>query len=484
MFNYLFAKANGGDFILRIEDTDSSREVDGSVDYLKRCLDWVGISFDESPDNPGTSGPYTQSERKDIYKKYVDRLIESGHAYYAFDTKEELAKMRDDLKAAGVKNTGYAGVVRDRMRNSINMSSDEVNAKIDAGDPYVVRFKMPRNEDVKFNDIVRGWVSFNTNSLDDKVIWKSSDGLPTYHLANVVDDYLMEITHVIRGEEWVSSTPLHVMLYRGFGWDIPTYAHLPLILGPNGKKLGKRNKYGIPVFLLDWSYTDPDGEAVDIDGFKEAGYESDSLINFLALLGWNPGDNVEFMTMDEMSSLFTLERVNKSGAMFDMKKLNAFNAHYLRSRDESWIIDKMGLPDDHGLSSEQLNMIATMATERAVLAGDLNGSMSYIFSRPTYDGELKLKNIDEFTKVMNIFAASDYIDEFDDEDWTSEHIWKEIEFIANNIDVKVGKVMPMLRLSLTGGVPGPQLKDIMYLLGRKETAERINAFLIKIKETA
>jgi len=424
--------------------------------------------------------------RTDIYKKHVDMLIESGHAYYAFDTPEELAEMRKTLKSSGVKSPGYSGTVRERMKNSLYMPKDEVDAKIAAGDPYVVRFNMPRNEEVRFKDEIRGWIVFNTNNLDDKVIWKSSDGLPTYHLANVVDDHSMEISHVIRGEEWVSSTPLHVLLYEAFGWEHPTFAHLPLILGPDGKKLGKRNKYGIPVFALDWSYTDLEGNEVNINGFREAGYEPDALINFLALLGWNPGDDIEFMSKDEMVNLFTIDRVNKAGAMFDKKKLDSFNAHYLRSKDSDYILSMMNMPKEFidKMSPDKLDLIAKMATERAVFVSELKDAMSYLYENPDLEGELKLKNVDQFTRIMSVFADDDVIENYDESDWTPENIRKGLESIASNTEIKLGKAMPMLRLALTGGLPGPQLPDIMYVIGREETRSRINALLSKIKELA
>lgn len=479
LVNYLFAKNNGGDFIIRIEDTDSKREVAGSMQYMYDSLSWLGITFDESPWDGGSYGPYKQSDRKGIYKKYIDMLIESGHAYYAFDTSEELDKMRDELKAVGIKNTGYTGVVREKMKNSLHMSKEAAQDKINSGEPYVVRFLVPRNEEVKFNDKIRGWISFDTKDLDDKVIWKSSDELPTYHMANVIDDHLMEITHVIRGDEWVSSTPLHVLIYKALGWDHPEFAHLPLILGPDGKKLGKRNKYGIPVFTLDWTYRTPEGEVVDIKGFREMGYEPDALINYLVLLGWNPGDNVEFMTKDEMINLFSLDRVNQSGAMFDLKKLDSFNAHYLRLRDRDWILDRMNIPENHGLSDDRLSMIASMATERAVFAKDLFDSMDYIFSSPNLDGELTLKNVDEFKSVMNVFLKNDL-----DSDWTMDGIKSNLDSSSAIFGLGVGKIMPMLRLALTGGKPGPQLVDIMYVIGVDETRKRIEALISKTVEIA
>lgn len=487
LYNYLFAKKHGGDFILRIEDTDSKREVAGSVDYIYDSLNWLGIKFDESSKKEGNFGPYIQSKRSHLYKKYVDMLIESGNAYYAFDTAEELKEMKDNLTASGVKSAGYTGSVRDRMKNSISMPAADVKSRIDSGESYVVRFKMPRGEDVKFKDEIRGYVTFNTKDLDDKVIWKSSDGLPTYHLANIVDDYLMEITHVIRGEEWVSSTPLHILLYRALGWEHPIFAHLPLILGPDKKKLGKRNKYGIPVFALDWTYTDPEGEVVDIKGFREAGYEPDALVNYLALLGWNPGGNVEHMSMTEMIDLFTIDRVNNSGAMFDLAKLNSFNSHYLRSRHPDVILENMtSMPEEFlfGLDDSKMDLIAKMAVERAIFSKDLKDAMGYLWNAPDLSGEIKMKNVDEFVGVMKVFVADDFLDNFDESEWTIEHIRMELEFLAKNMEISVGKVMPMLRIALTGGEPGPQLPEIMYIIGMKETKIRIDALLNKIKELA
>lgn len=481
LFNYLLAKRYGGDFILRIEDTDTKREVSGAKEYLIDSLKWLGITPNEGYGIGGDHGPYIQSERKDIYKKYINTLIESGHAYYAFDTADELSTMRDNLKAAGAINTGYMGVVRDRMKNSISLSAEVVKNKLDAGEPYVVRFKIPRAKEVKFKDEVRGWVTFNTKDLDDKVIWKSSDEMPTFHGASVIDDHLMEISHVIRGEEWVSSTALHVLLYEAFGWEKPVFAHLPLILGPDGKKLGKRNKYGIPVFMIDWTYTDSEGEIHDIKGFREAGYEPDALVNFLSLLGWNPGDDIEHMTMKEMCDSFSLERVNKGGAMFDMKKLNSFNSHYLNNREIVWIIDKINLPKDFtkDMDSEKLCLIAKSAAERAIFAHDLKNKMEYLWNSPTLEGEFKMKNVDEFISVMSVFMSDDF-----SEDWTSENIKLKLESISDSLELSVGKVMPMLRVALTGGKPGPQLPEVMYIIGLEESKSRISALLNKIKELA
>jgi len=488
LFNYLFAKKHGGDFILRIEDTDSSREVDGAIDYVTDSLKWLGISPDEGYGIGGDHGPYIQSERKDIYKEHVEMLVESGNAYYAFDTKEDLTKMRDDFEAAGVKG-GYTGVVRERMKNSLTMSASDAKAKIDAGEAYTIRFKMPRAEDIKFHDEVRGWVKFNTKDLDDKVIWKSSDGLPTYHLANIVDDKLMEISHVIRGEEWLSATPLHVLIYRAFGWDAPIFAHLPLLLGDDGKKLSKRHgdKYGYPIFPLTWDYITHEDKKAHVTGFKHEGYEPDALLNFLVLLGWNPKNNVEIMSIKEMIDLFSLESVNKAGAMFDKKKLMNFNSHYLRSRDADSILSEMtDMPEDFLLSMDhdKLDLIASMAVERVEFSHELKDSLSYIYNTPTLEGEIKMKNVEEFIKVMNVFAADDFMSNFEEYDWIPKNIRYELEHISGNMNIGVGKIMPMLRVAICGGASGPQLPDVMYVIGSKETKARIEALLNKIKELA
>ncbi|MBT5977646.1 MAG: glutamate--tRNA ligase, partial [Flavobacteriales bacterium] len=333
LFNFLFARRSGGKFILRVEDTDQARYVPGAEDYIKEALEWAGMVPDESPWNEGEFGPYRQSDRKEIYRQYADQLIESGHAYYAFDTQEELGEMRERLKRAKVPNPQYNSSVRMTMINSLTLSADEVNAKLTAGEPYTIRVKIPRNEDVRFEDIIRGWVQVNSSNLDDKVIFKS-DGMPTYHLANIVDDHLMKISHVIRGEEWLPSAPLHVLLYRFLGWEDtrPEFAHLPLILRPDGNgKLSKRDgdRLRFPVFPLDW--TDPSTGEIS-SGYREKGYYSEAFINMLAFLGWNPGTEKELYTLSELIEDFTLERVGKSGAKFDADKTNWYNQQFLRSK--------------------------------------------------------------------------------------------------------------------------------------------------------
>jgi glutamyl-tRNA synthetase len=339
LYNYLFAKKNNGTFILRIEDTDQNRFVEGAESYIEEALSWAGIVPDEGVSFGGKFGPYRQSERKDIYKKYAQQLLDEGKAYYAFDTPEELDAMRDRLKEARVANPQYNAVTRMQMSNSLTLTPEETQAKLDAGEPYVIRIKLPRNEDVRFKDVVRGWVVVNTATLDDKILMKS-DGMPTYHMANIVDDHLMEITHVIRGEEWLPSAPLHIMLYQFLGWEAPEFAHLPLLLKPDGNgKLSKRaaDQLGFPIFPLNW--TDPQSGELSV-GFRETGYLPDAFINFLALLGWNPGGEKELFSIDDLIDAFSLEKINKAGAKFDIEKAKWFNQQYLKFMSDDDLTDR------------------------------------------------------------------------------------------------------------------------------------------------
>ena len=335
LYNYLFAKKHQGKIILRIEDTDQSRFVKGAENYIIESLNWCGIKFDESIIDQGEYGPYRQSDRKEIYRQYAEKLIEDGNAYYAFDTSEELDQMRNKMKKAGVPSPQYNSITRSNMKNSISLSDDEVKNRLSSDEKYVIRIKMPRNEEVKIHDVIRGWVVVNTNNMDDKVIFKS-DGMPTYHLANVVDDYLMKISHVIRGEEWLPSAPLHVLLYRFLGWDkeMPKFAHLPLILKPDGNgKLSKRDgdRLGFPVFPIKW--INPENGDVSL-GYREQGYITEAFINMLSLLGWNPGTTQEIFSMDELIHSFSLDRVGKAGAKFDFDKTKWFNQQYLRAKSK------------------------------------------------------------------------------------------------------------------------------------------------------
>lgn len=484
LFNYLFAKKHGGKFLLRIEDTDKDRFVEGAEKYIIDSLAWCGISPDEGVNTDGTA-TYRQSERE--YKSFVDILLKNGNAYYAFDTKEELEAMRDSLKAAGISSPGYTSITRVNMKNSLTLSAEDVKARLDAGDPYVIRFNTPRHKEVKFLDMVKGWVIFNSNNMDDKVLFKS-DGLPTYHLANVIDDHLMEISHVIRGDEWLSSAPLHILLYEAFGWDRPEFCHLPLILGPDGKKLSKRHgdKYGFPVFPMTWDYKNEDGEIVHVTGFKDEGYESDALINFLALLGWNPGGTKEIMTMDEMISLFELDRINNSGAMFDIDKLKNFNAHYLRSRDNVLLFNKYihSFVDGNYFSKTQLgdflNEIVNIAKERSIFSKDLYPAVSYFFEPVILKDDVVLKNDAEFRDVMKVFCVVSHNGII----WTAEGIKKNLEELCNERGYKIGKILPDLRLALTGGIPGPDLPTTLEILGKYESFLRIGNLLAKTLKVA
>lgn len=488
LFNYLFAKKNGGDFLLRIEDTDKDRFVEGAEKYIIDSLAWCGIKFDDGI-NPDGTAKYVQSKRE--YRSYADKLVASGHAYYAFDTKEELEAMRKSLEDSGANNTGYHHWIT--KNNSLHMSPEDVKSKIDSGAPYVIRFKIPADTEIKFTDLVRGDIVFNSNDLDDKVIFKA-DGLPTYHLAHIVDDYLMGITHVIRGDEWVSSAPLHMLIYDAFGWDRPALCQLPLILGPDGKKLSKRHgdKYGFPVFPMTWDYVNENGENVHVTGFKHEGYEPDALINFLALLGWNPGGDKEIMSMDEMIDLFSLDRINNSGAMFDVEKLKNFNAHYMRSRDFLYLFENFiepNAPRDKDIFDIKHNgvyempkaeKIENIAKERATFAKDLYQYVSYFFEPVILKDDVVLKNPEEFKEVMGDLL--DYcVEPFE---FTAENIKKHLEMFCNNRGYKIGKIMPDLRLALTGGIPGPHLDETMEILGKAESIKRIKALIEKTEKVA
>ena len=473
LFNYLFAKANNGQFILRIEDTDQNRFVPGAEDYIREALEWTGMHTDEDPWKGGEFGPYRQSERKPMYRQYADQLIEAGHAYYAFDTAEELEEMRERLKRAKVPNPQYNAAIRMTMRNSLTMSADEVQAKLDAGDPYTIRVKMPRNEEVRFKDIIRGWVQVNTSSLDDKVLFKS-DGMPTYHLANIVDDYTMKITHVIRGEEWLPSAPLHVLLYRFFGWEDvrPEFAHLPLILRPDGNgKLSKRDgdRLGFPVFPLEWK--DPSTGEIS-SGYREKGFFPEAFINMLAFLGWNPGTEQELFTMDQLVESFKLERVGKSGSKFDADKTRWYNQQYLRHKANEELVDLL-IPHLESASirytKETLPAYVELMKERAVFVVDMLEGR-YLFERPdSYDEQTISKKWKEnsgeiITDITNRFEASSFEPDSLNEIFSAYLKEKELG---------MGAVLPLLRVLLSGKGAGPSLFDIMAFLGKEESVSRL-----------
>ncbi len=476
LYNYLFAKKMGGDFLLRIEDTDQTRYVPGAEEYILESLKWAGMEYSEGPDKGGPHAPYRQSERKPMYKQYADQLINDGHAYYAFDTPEELEEMRERMTKAGVAAPKYDHVTREYMKNSLTLPHDEVERRLAAGDQYVVRIKIPRNEEIKLNDVIRGWVSVRSNELDDKVLFKS-DGMPTYHMANVVDDYLMKISHVIRGEEWLPSAPLHVLLYRYLGWEdvMPQFAHLPLILKPDGNgKLSKRDgdRLGFPVFSLNW--VDPfSGEKTT--GYRESGYLPEAFVNILAMLGWHPSDNRELFTMDELIEAFSLERVSKSGAKFDPEKARWYNQQYLRKKDDAYLAEAF-LPalEVNGITADKtyVEKVCGLIKEKATFTKDFWSLGYYFFKKPEkYDEGVIAKKWDAnapefFTKLKEAFASQT--------DTSADNIHKVYEETANSAGIKPGQYMQLLRVLITGEAGGPQLWDALSLLGKDEIVERLN----------
>ncbi len=466
LFNYLFAKKNGGDFILRIEDTDQNRFVEGAEDYIINSLNWCGISFDEGPGKDRGYGPYKQSERKELYKKYAQELLDSGNAYYAFDTSENLDAHRKDHEEKG-KTFIYNWHNREKLDNSLTLSKEEVATKIAEGEAYVIRFKSPQDQTLVLNDIVRGEMKIDTNVLDDKILFKS-DGMPTYHLANIVDDHLMEISHVIRGEEWLPSLALHQLLYTAFGWEVPQFAHLPLIMKPVGKgKLSKRDgeKLGFPVFPLSWN---------ESKGYKEEGYFPEAVVNFLALLGWNPGTEQELFSLEELVSEFSLERVNKSGARFDPEKTRWFNQQYLqhKSVEELGPIFQ-GILKEKGIIKEDLlvNKVVGLIKERAVFATDLWNLSEFFFETPTaYNQKAVKKQWKEQTPslMQGLITLIDEIKNF-----SSSNIEVVVkQWIADN-EYSFGQIMAPLRLALVGELKGPHVFDIIEVIGKKETIARL-----------
>jgi glutamyl-tRNA synthetase len=471
LFNYLFAKQQGGEMIFRIEDTDSNRFVPGAEEYIIESFKWLGIKFDEGVSFGGDKGPYRQSERRDIYKKYVRQLIDDGKAYIAFDTPEELEAKRNEIS-----NFQYDARTREQMRNSLTLSADEVNELIADGKQYVVRFKIEPGEEVLVDDLIRGEVRIKSDILDDKVLYKSADELPTYHLANIVDDHLMEISHVIRGEEWLPSAPLHVLLYRAFGWEdtMPRFAHLPLLLKPEGKgKLSKRDgdRLGFPVFPLEWH--DPKTGEVS-SGFRESGYFPEALVNFLALLGWNPGTEQELFSMDELIEAFDISRCSKAGAKFDYKKGIWFNHEYIlkkSSEDIAKLFAPIVANNGSDASFGQIVKVVEMMKDRVNFVSELWPLCSFFFFAPKeYDEKTVKKRWKENSaQVMTELAAVlEGIDDFSIEN--QETIVK--EWIETK-GYKLGDVMNAFRLCLVGEGKGPGMFDISAFLGKQETLKRI-----------
>ena len=477
LFNYLFAKKHNGTFILRIEDTDQTRYVANAEQYIIEALNWCNIPFDEGPGKNEKYGPYRQSERKELYKTYAEKLITNGKAYYAFDTAEQLDFHRKDHEEKG-KTFIYNWHNRAKLTNSISLSKEEVENRIANGDKYVVRFKMynpnEETETIESIDIIRGKVSFKKEILDDKILFKS-DGMPTYHLANIVDDHLMKISHVIRGEEWLPSLPLHIALYEAFGWESPQYAHLPLILKPVGKgKLSKRDgdKLGFPVFPME--YKNEDTYEVS-SGYREEGYFSETVVNFLALLGWNPGTEQELFTLEELVKSFDLSRVNKSGARFDPDKTKWFNQQYMMKKSDAELAELyISILTKKGITKENtfIEKVVFLIKERATFVSDFWDLSNFFFEDPTeYDEKASKKNWKEDTAdlMKELILELEKI-----EDFNSQNIENTIKDWITSKEIGFGKVMQPFRLSLVGAMKGPHLFDIAEMLGKPATISRIN----------
>jgi glutamyl-tRNA synthetase len=470
LFNYLFAKKHGGTFYIRIEDTDQTRFVAEAENYIFEALEWLGISPDETIGKNEKFGPYRQSDRKEMYKQYADELIQSGWAYYAFDTPEKLDELRKQAETEG-KTFIYNHTVREKLDTSLNFSDEIVKTRIANGEHFVIRFKTPVNETLHLKDLIRGDVHFDTNLLDDKVLFKS-DGMPTYHLANIVDDHLMETSHVIRGEEWLPSMPLHVMLYRAFGWEAPEFAHLPLILKPIGNgKLSKRDgdKLGFPVFPLEWR----DASSMTISkGYKEAGFFPEAVINFLALLGWNDGTEQEIFSLVELIEKFDLKRIHKSGAKFDPEKNKWFNHQYLQKQtDESLAEAFKVILEEKGISTSlDITRVVTSIKERANFITEFWDLADYFFVAPTSYDEKAAKNWKEETPDL-MKQVKEQLQNI--EDFSSLNIETLLKDWMTTNEIGMGKVMQPLRLSLVGALKGPHLFDIIELIGKDETSSRI-----------
>ena len=481
LYNYLFARQQGGSFILRIEDTDEKRFVPGAEAYIVDALGWCGIEPDESPQKGGDFGPYVQSERKELYASYAQSLIDSGNAYYAFDTSEELEAAREAAKQAGLPGWQYNHITRSSMRNSISLSEDEVAQLLESGAPYTIRAKMPRNRELRFHDEIRGWVVVNTNNLDDKVLYKET-GMPTYHMANIIDDHHMKITHVIRGEEWLPSAPLHFLLYEFMGWEAPKFAHLPLLLKPDGNgKLSKRDgdRLGFPVFPTAWNSGSDEGV---FSGYREEGYFPEAFVNMLAMLGWNPGTNEELFSMDELIKQFSLERVGKSGAKFDPDKAKWFNQQYLRAHtDDALATLLMPFLEEAGITADPAFVanVCRLTKERSTFPKDMFEQGRYFFSAPQeYDEKTVRKKWKEDTpEVMS--ALIDALQQL--EDFSSESIETHFKAFLEARELGLGRVLPNFRLLVTGAGMGPSMFDICETLGKEEVIARLTAGLDRVK---
>jgi glutamyl-tRNA synthetase len=470
LYNYLFAKKNGGTFILRIEDTDQTRFVEGAEEYIMESLAWCGIIVDEGIKEGGNYGPYRQSDKKSVYRQYADFLVDNGDAYYAFDTPEKLDSLRSQSEKDG-KTFIYNAEVRENLNNSVSLKELEWREKLENGEHYVIRYKMPLNEEIHFEDLIRGHIVVNTGTLDDKVLFKS-DGMPTYHLAHIVDDHIMKISHVIRGEEWLPSLPLHVLMYKSFGWEPPLFAHLPLLLKPDGKgKLSKRDgdKMGLPVFPLFWPY----GETAK--GYREDGYYPDAFINMLALLGWNPGTEQEIFSMNELINSFSIDRVGKSGSRFDPEKAKWFNHQYLQRKSNSQLAAEFSeflRPLGHNIDIIRLEALVGLVKERVSFVKDIWEQTDFFFKAPgTYDQEAVKKRWKEDSAglLMELKSLLENIVDFSAS--ATEPVIKDwIEKKGYNM----GAVMNAFRLVIVGALRGPHMFDIISWIGKEETIRRIS----------
>jgi len=476
LYNYLLARKHGGRFILRIEDTDQNRYVPGAEAYIIEALTWCGIHFDEGPHIGGPHAPYRQSERKEIYQSYAHELVRRGAAYYAFDTEAELEEMRRRFEAAGMAAPQYNSITRSYMKNSLTLPPEEVQERLKK-EPYVIRFLIPRDREVRFYDEIRGWVSVHTRELDDKVLLKS-DSMPTYHLANVVDDHLMGVTHVIRGEEWLPSTPLHVLLYEAFGWEMPRFAHLPLLLRPDGGgKLSKRDgdQLGFPVFPLRWK--DPfTGEVAE--GYRERGFLPEGLVNYIALLGWHPASNQEIFTIEELIQAFSLDRVSKAGARFDYEKAKWINQQHLRRLSTAELLpivrslweEKVGTPPP----DKTLGVLIELARERAQLIPEILEVVAFYYRRPSFplpstlEAKIASEVLEHAAEVHALFQNIS--------PWEKETIETALKNWAKSLKLPIGKVLLTLRIALTGEEAGPAIYGILEVLGREEVISRWKLF--------
>ncbi len=476
LYDYLFAKGKNGDFVLRIEDTDTARFVEGAEEYIMEALEWCGIIPDESPKKGGPYGPYRQSERRDIYDKYTEQILKTDYAYIAFDTPEELDAVRNEFEARG-EVFAYNYQTRERLRNSISLSKEEVQQLINDKVPYVVRFKMPFDRVLNLEDIIRGKFSVNTNTLDDKVLVKN-DGMPTYHFANIIDDHEMKISHVIRGEEWLPSMGLHILLYEAMGWEAPEFAHLSLILKPEGKgKLSKRDgaKFGFPVFPLD--FHDKTSNEI-FKGYREEGYFPEALINFLALLGWSPTEDKEILSLDEMIKEFDLHKVHKAGARFSKDKAEWFNHQYLQKKNNSELISLLKNIDEvqkSQISENRLEKIISLMKERATFVKDIYNEGKFFFIAPSIFDEKGVKKAwknDTSEIITNLYEVLK-----EQENFSVESIKETIHHFTESKELSMGRVMMPLRLALVGELKGPDVPEIIELIGKEETLKRIQFIL-------